>query len=332
MSDNKSMTNMTKRTLGRTGLDVSVLGVGGHTYPVGDGPNDFCTHEERAQLIAHLVAAGVNYFDTTWLNEVELLADSFRRAPIQATSQNPLHVSLQYVDGISDSKWRQNLRAEVENRLRVMNYDRAPLFIMGVGNNKPPLAEIRAAVEALHALKEEGLIQNIGVSCHELTAFESLAKVIEETDLLDYMMIRYNWKFQQAAEKLFPVAKAHNVGVVVMKVFCWDCGPDNWGRRISVFEPIEEADRHPKLKALNAAQRSWLWCVQNAPCATSVPALNARWEADQLLEAVPSLAADATTSDFDKYINRLYDNQALKELAGRAESAAVRERAAALVR
>lgn len=322
------MTNMTTRTLGRTGLEVSILGVGGHTYPVGESSDDFCNHEERAALIAHLVAEGVNYFDTTWLNEVELLADSFRRADIR----EPMHVSLQYVDGISDAKWRQNLRGEVESRLRVMNYDRAPLFIMGVGNNKPPLREIRAAVEALHALKEEGLIQNIGVSCHELSAFGNLAQVIEESDLLDYMMIRYNWKFQQAAEKLFPVAQAHNVGVAVMKVFCWDCGPDNWGRRISVFEPVEAQGRNSEMANLSAAQRSWLWCLQTAPCATTVPAINARWEADQLLQAVKSMPDSLTTNDFDGYINRLYDYESLRQLAAQAQSAAIRERATALLR
>src|SRR5437763_6376451 len=117
---------METRRLGRTGLQVSVLGVGGHTYPVGHGPDAFCTPEERARLIRHLVDRGVNYFDTTWMNEVELLADSLRRAEIR----QPLLVSLQYVDGISDTRWRERLREELESRLKVMGYDRAPLFIM----------------------------------------------------------------------------------------------------------------------------------------------------------------------------------------------------------
>lgn len=316
---------MEKRSLGRTGFDVSVLGLGGHTYSVGESADSFCTHEQRAQLVRFLVEAGVNYFDTTWTNEVELLADSLRRADIR----EPVHVSLQYVDGISDAQWRGKLRSELETRLQIMGYDRAPLFIMGVGNDKPPLSEIMAACAALHELKREGLIQHLGVSCHELTAFDRLATVIEETDLLDYMMIRYNWKYQQANERLFPVAHAHNVGVVVMKVFCWDCGPDNWGRRISVFEPTgAQAGAVP---GLNPAQRAWAWSIRTANCATTVPSINAMWEARELVEAVQHLRGDIAVDGFEDYRDRLYDRQQLGELAGSARSLPIRERARALL-
>lgn len=316
---------MERRRLGRTGFQVSVLGVGGHTYPVGNGPDAFCTPDARARLIRRLVDAGVNYFDTTWLNEVELLADSFRRAAIR----EPVYVSLQHVDGISDPNWRQKLRAELETRLTVMGYDRAPLFIMGVGNNRPPTTEIAAACEAMQALKAEGLIQNAGVSCHDLEAFAKIAEVVESINPLDYMLIRYNWKFPQARERLFPVAERHDIGVVGMKVFCWDCGPESWDRRISVFEPVRPEEREPRTPRLNAAQRSLLWCLETAPCATTVPSINAFWEAEQLIQAVEKVQPVAI-DDFGSYRDRLDDPEQLGLMANRAESAAIRQRARAL--
>ena len=317
---------MEMKRLGRTGLQVSVLGVGGHTYPVGDQPDAFCTPDERARLIYRLVEAGVNYFDTTWFNEVELLADSLKRADIK----KPVNVSMQFVDGISDSSWRERLRGEVEMRLRLMGYDSAPLFIMGVGNNRPPASEIFAACEAMQALKEEGLIRNIGVSCHDLGAFSKIAGAIEENDLIDYMMIRYNWKYQEANERLFPLAESRNIGVVAMKVFCWDCGPDNWDKRISVFEPVEPEGREPHTPSLNAAQRSLLWCLQTGPFATSVPSINALWEAEQLIQAVETLETPVSIGDFPGYRERLYNAEELKQMASQAESAAIRERASGL--
>ena len=317
---------MQRRTLGRTNLSVSALGLGGHTYPV--GPGGFRTLDERARLVARLIEGGVNYFDTTWVNEVELLADSYQRIGMKDT---PV-VSLQYVDGISDAGWRTKLRGEVERRLTVMGYSSAPLFLMGVGNNKPPLAEIIAALEAMARLKAEGLIEHIGVSCHEISRFETLADAIEHTDLVDYMLIRFNYKFPQAAERLFPVAAAHNVGIVAMKVFCWDCGPDQWGRRISVFEPVAAADRGAAALSQVPAQQSLRWALQHPAISTAVPAMNALWEVEQNLWAAEHLDAPVETDSFSAFQDRLWDPAQLAELADCAESAAIRERAAALLR
>ena len=314
-----------KRMLGRTGLDVSVLGLGGHTYPV--GPEGFCTHEARAGLVARLIEGGVNYFDTTWTNEVELLADSFRRCGIGSG----LRVSLQYVDGISDPRWRDRLRGELEQRLRIMGYSRTPLFLMGVGNARPPYGEIAAALEAMTRLKGEGLIENVGVSCHELSRFGDLADAIERTDLIDYMLIRYNYKFSQAADRLFAAAQSRNVGVVAMKVFCWDCGPDQWGRRISVFEPVTAGARNLHSPEAIAARESLRWALSHPAVAAVVPAMNAMWEVDQNLKAVERLEGPVDTFGFDDYRDRLWEPEQLRRLAQSAESAAIRERAAALL-
>ena len=316
---------MEKRTLGRTGLRVSVLGLGGHTYPVGD--DGFCTHEERAGLVARLIEGGVDYFDTTWMNEVELLADSFRRS----NTGPGCRVSLQYVDGISDPKWRERLRGELEQRLEIMGFSRAPLFLMGVGNGFPPLDEIIAALEAMARLKQEGLIENIGVSCHELSRFETLAEVIEKTDLIDYMLIRYNYKYPEAGERLFPVAQSRNIGIAAMKVFCWDCGPGQWGRRISVFEPVTEAGRTPNPTEPTPPRESLRWSLSHPAVAVAVPAMNALWEVEQNLRAVKDLSGAAPTEQLDPYRDRLWDPAQLEELARCAESRTIRERAEALV-
>lgn len=316
-----------KRILGRTQLEVFPLGLGGHTYSVGDRPDCFATPEWRARLVASLVEGGVNYFDTTWLNEVSLLADSFRRAGVGKDAV----VSLQHVDGISDGKWREKLRGEVEARLRIMNYSCAPLFLMGVGNNKPPLSEIIAALEAMARLRDEGLIRFIGVSCHELGHFPALVEAIERTDLIDYMMIRFNWKCQQANEGLFEAARKHGIGVVAMKVFCWDCGPYQWGRRISVFEPTDPADRDPNPASLSPAQQGLIWALSNSPAAVAVPAINAEWEAQQCLGAMPHLDASVDTSAFGKYAERLWSQDELSDIADKAESRDTRERARVLL-
>lgn len=314
---------MEQRVLGRTGRLVSVLGLGGHTYPVGE--HGFATHDERAALVARLVAGGVSYFDTTWLNEVELLADSFRRAGLDSADYT---VSLQYVDAVSDGQWRHRLRAEVEQRLAVLGWSRAPLFLMGIGNGRPPVGEIIAALEALAELRDQGLIGHLGLSCHEPARFAAVAEALERTDLADYLLLRYNPKFAQAAERLLPVAQAHGVGVVGMKVCCWDCGPDQWGRRISVFEPAADVDEGARAEAVAASLR---WALRHPAVATIVPAMNATWEADANLAAVARLDEPVDETQWSPWRDRLWDRVSLAGLAVGAESAAIRERAAALL-
>jgi predicted aldo/keto reductase-like oxidoreductase len=311
--------------LGRTGYEVYKLGLGGHTYPVGNDKGSFQSNDQRAQLVHHLVSHGVNYFDTTWVNEVELLADSFQRAGIK--DKNNLFVSLQYVDGISDPMWREKLNQELESRLRIMDYNSAPLFIMGVGNNDITLDEFVSACEAMGKLKSEGLIKHIGVSCHRIEYFPYVAKVIKEFDLIDYMMIRFNWKFQQANDELFKIAKENDVGVALMKVFCWDCGPDQWGRRISVFEPVEAVDSLVEKQDLTPAQRSLIWSLQNSPSHVAVVSMNTIWEVEMNLNAIKHKDSNVYTSDFPFYANRLWNRDELSKLSVAAESNAIRDRA-----
>lgn len=314
------------RRLGRTGHEVNVLGLGGHTYPVGNGPDCFISPDDRAQLIHYLVSSGINYFDTTWIEEVELLADSLRRAHIKENVLVSLHGG-----HILGTHWRERLRPEIEARLAILGYAHAPLCIVNIGDGDASYANIVSACEEMKKLKEEKLVRNIGLSCHSISLFPLISRAIRETDMVDYIMIRFNWKFPQANEELFPVAEDHDVGIVAMKVFCWDCAPSQWERRISVFEPLKREDPVEDTISLTPAQRHLLWCIQNSPCDVVVPSINTLREAEENIQAFRSMHMKAETGDFEKYGRRLWKKRELKKLALHAESVTVRERAEILL-
>ncbi len=310
------------RRLGRTGFEVNVLGVGGHTYPVGDSPDCFMTPDARAKLISRLVSSGVNYFDTTDMCEVELLADSFKRADIRENVVVSLHGGR-----ISDPQWFEKLRPGIESRLDILGYERAPLFITSVGDGDASYADLVAACQAMTKLKEENLVQNIGLSCHTTSLFPAVSRVIRETDMIDYVMVRFNWKDRRADEELFPAAEDHDVGIVLMKIFCWDCYPSQWERRISVFEPLSCESCVEDNSSLTPAQRNILWCIQNSACDVIVPSMNTMHEVEENIRALKSIDADVVTEDFEKYSGRLWDKKEIKTLALYAESKIIRERA-----
>lgn len=314
------------RHLGRTGFEVHVLGLGGHFYPVGYGPDCFTTPEVRAQLVGYLVSNGVDYFDTTYIEEVELLADSFERANIK----KDVIISL-YGGSLVDNQWKRKLRGEIEARLDILGYPNAPLVLISVGNGGATYADVISACEALAGLKREGIARNIGLSCHATESFPLISRAIRETCLIDYIMIRFNWKFQEANQELFPVAEEHDVGIVGMKLFCWDCGPSHWDRRISVFEPVNDEDRGPGGPRLNASQRHLLWTIQNSPCDVVVPSVNSMWEAEQNVGALKQIHGGAGTEGFEGFGRRLWDKKEIRRLALYAESRTVRERAEILL-
>jgi aryl-alcohol dehydrogenase-like predicted oxidoreductase len=351
---------MERRTLGRTGLSVSTLGVGGHTYPVGDGQKFYASHEQRAALVSRLLDAGVNYFDTTWLNELELLVDSFKRLGV-LDQVNPVSghagadpaarivVSCQAVDGCTDlpDEPREQLRKEVMQRLALLELTCLPLFIVGIGNGHPSAARVNEICTALGELRAEGLIASPGLSCHDVTAFDTIADAIEGGAPIDYVMLRFNPKWPNAATRLLKVAAKENIGVVGMKVFCWDCPRDAspasgashmWTRRVSVFEPNSDA-AESQAASISQSKEAVAWVLQHEPIATIVPSINAMWEADANIAAVaeaaarPRVAATGHAAPMPHALadaaQRLWTKSHLQELADKAEAQVIRERCAA---
>jgi Arc/MetJ-type ribon-helix-helix transcriptional regulator len=144
-------------------------------------------------------------------------------------------------------------------------------------------------------------------------------------------MIRFNWKFQQAGEELFPIAEEHDVGIVVMKLFCWDCGPSQWEMKISVFEPAAAESHIRNSSYLTPAQRNILWCIQNSPCDVIVPSMNTMREVEENIRALSSMGAYVDTDDFVKYSGRLWNKKEIKSIARHAEVKVIRDRAALIL-
>jgi aryl-alcohol dehydrogenase-like predicted oxidoreductase len=351
---------MERRTLGRTGLAVSTLGVGGHTYPVGDGPDYYASQKQRAALIGRLLEAGVNYFDTTWLNELELLVDSFDRLGVlDRVNPMPGHagadpserivVSCQAVDGCTDlpDEPREQLRKEVMQRLSLLKLNCLPLFIVGIGNGHPSAARVIDICTALDELRAEGLISCPGLSCHDVTAFDTIADIIEDGARIDYLMLRFNPKWPNAATRLLKVAAEENIGVVLKVFFCYDCPRDAspasgashmWTRRVSVFEP-KSATAESQAASASQSKEALTWVLQHEPIATIVPSINATWEAEANIAAAteasgrPRLAAMGQAAPMPQELagaaQRLWSKADVQELADQAEAQVIKDRCAA---
>ena len=71
------------------------------------------------------------------------------------------------------------------------------------------------AYGGLKRARDEGLIDYIGITSHNLKVLE---KAIED-GYFDVIMACYSFLEPDAAEKVFPLAKARNIGILTMKPF-----------------------------------------------------------------------------------------------------------------
>jgi uncharacterized protein len=198
-----------RRPLGKTGLQVTILGLGGSQ--VGNLPTD----KEAVDIVRAYYDQGVNYFDTA-------TGGSYER------SQSRYGIALK---GIRDrivltSKTRQRTRrqvqADIELALKQLQTDRIDLMQIHSLYEQEDLDFLfgpRGVMEAFEKAKKDGLIRFLGVTCHADPAL--LARAIDmyafDTVLMPLSISDGGYKQKSFEATTLPVAVKKGMGIVVMK-------------------------------------------------------------------------------------------------------------------
>ena len=99
-------------------------------------------------------------------------------------------------------------------------------------------------------------------------------------------MVRYNYYLQEAKETLFPLCKALDIGITVMKPFAWPY----YGIPFFRFRPhIEE-----RSSDFTPAQVSLRWILKNHEVSTIVPGTNTL---DELSENVAAITKEGNIDE-----------------------------------
>jgi aryl-alcohol dehydrogenase-like predicted oxidoreductase len=189
------MYDLPTTTLGRTGLTVTRLGIGGAYCETADG--------YRAAL-----DCGVNYLDT---------ARAYRdgddeRVVGEAIAGRRHEIVLASKSGARDAA---GARKELETSLRLLGTDYLDIWQIHYLNTREEREQVLGpggAMETAVAAREQGLIRFIGVTGH---AWAEVGQAVA-TGLFDTVLCWYNCAMQEPEEFLFPHAVAHNTGVVIM--------------------------------------------------------------------------------------------------------------------
>jgi len=193
---------MTRRTLGRTGLEVSAIGLGGIKF-------GSMSQDEVTALVRAAVERGVNLIDTArgYGESEDRIGRALggRREGIILSSKSPACEAAE-------------MRRDLERSLRALRTDCIDIY--KVHNLRFPDDYDRAtgpggSVEALEKAREEGLVRFIGLSCHRYQ--QTLERAIR-SGRFDVAMVAYNVLNDELMdERVLPLASEHNVGTLIMK-------------------------------------------------------------------------------------------------------------------
>ena len=192
---------MDKIRLGRTNLKVTRLGWGSI-------PLQRVSEEEAVAVVKAVVEMGVDLLDTargytTSEARLGLVLKSLQR-PVVLSSKSPVRTDKIYEEVHVSLKNLQVKKIPIyhlHNVSKMEDYEK----VMGPGG----------AYEGLLKAKSEGLIDHIGFTSHNLDVMERALR----DDRFAVVMTCYSFLEPDAARRIFPLARAKDVGVLLMKPF-----------------------------------------------------------------------------------------------------------------
>ncbi len=236
-------TALLRRRLGRTGLEVTCLGMGGARIG-GNAVSD----DEAVEAVRRAITLGINYLDTSPLyGESErriglALADGWREKIYLATKTG------------THPKWRgdysaSGTRRSVENSLRLLGTDYLDVCLVHDPSNMDPVIAKDGALETLQRMREEGLVKFIGLGVRE----HEFHKIAIETGMVDVILtyLDYTLLSQTADGGLLSFANERDIGVIN--------GSPIAAGLLSGVEPDVNA-RPPEGEK---AHQLWRWCAKN---------------------------------------------------------------------
>jgi predicted aldo/keto reductase-like oxidoreductase len=202
------------RTLGRTGVKVSIVGLGGHHIG-----RKYVSPEESTRIIRTGLDSGVNFLDNCWdyndgLSEERMgiaLKDGYRQKAFLMTK----------LDGRTAKAAQQQLEESLK-RLQTDHIDLIQLHEVIRMDDPERIFATGGSLEYLEKAKKEGKVRFIGFTGHKspeihLHMIETATKHNYTFDTVQMPLNAMDAHFDSFGSKVVPVAKKLNMGILGMK-------------------------------------------------------------------------------------------------------------------
>ncbi len=191
---------MNYRRLGRTNLQVSEIGLGtSHNFKNAAGNNPTRCFE----IVQECLECGINFFDT---------------APIYGESEKVLGEALagrREEVVLATKVWESNAtaaRKSIERSLGRLGTE--VIDLLQIHN----MSAWREVTPVIHAFQREGRIRYVGITDRRPENFPELIEAMK-TGIYDVVQIPYYLGETRCREKVLPLAREMDLGVIVMRPF-----------------------------------------------------------------------------------------------------------------
>jgi L-galactose dehydrogenase len=264
---------MEYRTLGKTGLSVSIVGYG--ASPLGD---EFGTSDpaEGVRAVRRAIDLGINYFDVSpyygrTLAEERLgrALDGVREGVILATKAG--RYGKDYPEGFDFSAAR--IARSVEESLRRLGTDRIDVFQLHdieYAHREQILGE---SLPAMRRLVEQGKVRYVGITSYALHLLADVASRAGVDTILSYC--RYNLLDTSLDRVLAPLAEERGIGLINasplhMRVLTARGAPDWHPAPRRVREAAERAAALCRERGVDLADLAMDFALANPAVATTL--------------------------------------------------------------
>lgn len=220
-----------RRSLGRTGERLSIIGFGGMV--VRDA-----TTEQAAQRVQEAIEAGVNYFDVapSYGNAEEMLGpalEPYRKSVFLACK--------------TQQRTKDGAAAELERSLKRMRTDHFDLYqhhAVAKLNDVETILGSNGAMETFVAARKAGKVRFLGFSAHSVEAALALMKGFEFDTIL-YPVNYAIWYAGNFGPQVLAKAQEKKMGILALKAMAkrpWPQGADRSAHPKCWYEPFSNPD------------------------------------------------------------------------------------------
>jgi predicted aldo/keto reductase-like oxidoreductase len=192
---------MIYKKLGRTNLNVSVIGLGGGVFNRNKDPS--ITLEKAREAINFAVNKGINFIDMGKEYDEEFISDAIKEV------REKIHVITR-----SESRNAEEMEKDIKDSIKKLKVKPVVYEIMVNSVEDLRNKEKEGVIAALKEAKLKGEIKFTGIFSHKIEVLKEAIK----TNEFDVVMTLYN-AVHRMAEQIFPLKKKYKFGFIAAAPF-----------------------------------------------------------------------------------------------------------------